>query len=153
MSELYKHVSYVEDGIVRIIDGEPVVQLHTATFPWDVSGTLTEAQFKKSFGADGAFIKDMAANRYVVECNGWQFVPVQAHRATATDDTASVAFLVNNAVIDSSLLRTGDTWLLYLLTYEAETIFVKCVILNNRDVASGSGGGWYNLRYDGDKSI
>lgn len=144
MSELYKHVSYVEDDTVRIIDGEPVVQLRTAALPWDVTGTLTEAAFKKAFGTDGEFIKSMAENRYAIECNGWHFEPVQAHRATATDDTASVAFLVNNAVIDSSLLQTGDTWLLYLLTYEAETIFVECVTLNYRNVASGSGGGGAN---------
>lgn len=141
--ELFKS-AVISNGNVKVVNGAPVVQLNTVTLPYDVTGTLTEAAFKKAFGTDGEFIKSMAENRYAIECNGWHFEPVQAHRATATDDTASVAFLVNNAVIDSSLLQTGDTWLLYLLTYEAETIFVECVILNYRDVASGSGGGGAN---------
>lgn len=143
MSELYKHVSYAEDGTVRMVDGEPVVQLRTAALPWDVSGTLTETQFKKAFGADGAFIKDMAANGYAIECNGWRLVPVQTHRATATDDTASVVFLVNNSVLNKTdgTVIADNTWFMYMLTYEADTIFVECDAVDVIPVASDSGGG------------
>lgn len=143
MSELYKHVSYADDGAVRMINGEPVVQLRTAALPWDVTGTLTEAQFSKAFGAAGAFIKDMAANGYPVECNGWRLNPVQTHRATATDDTASVVFLVNNSVLDKTTgtVIADNTWFMYMLTYEADTIFVECEAVDVIPVASGSGGG------------
>lgn len=143
MSELYKHASYAEDGTVRMVDGEPVVQLRTAALPWDVSGTLTETQFKKAFGADGSFIKDMAANGYAIECNGWRLVPIQAHRATATDDTASVVFLVNNSVLNKTdgTVIADNTWFMYMLTYEADTIFVECDAVDVTPAASVSGGG------------